>query len=831
MKKKDILKKSVAFLMMAIMIFSLAACKGNTTVEVEDYRDFVFREETKFAIEKPTTGSYASEIFASGENVFVVFVEHIYPEEIYEDYEGESEEGVLDGTESEEGVLDGTEYDDMEPKGTMAASSEAPVTEETTEAPEEILPEDGISEETTDAPMDEILPDDGFYEEGYYSSYTLNVYIQKYDLNGTKLSENMITLPEGRDLGRIYVDGVTGNTYIVSNIYGAQWYIYLYSADGVLQEEAEIVTDAEWTYVNTIMTTDNGFVLLGLENEVKIYNDTLSNMKTIPMETYVSGIIRTTEGKCYVITEETGPDNVYMQVAKEIDVIQATLGEGYELPQNMWFNGDYQGIGAYDLINSDGAGLYGYSLSTGKATKIMGYVESDLYMDYMNSCFLMNEETAIGTMYDENTWELNEIVVYKKADPATIVEKEVITLGMVYYEQEIARMVVEYNKNSQDTRIQIKNYMEGMEDWEAAQTAFNNDLITGNCPDVVLLNGGSQDMYNYMRKGSFAQLDEFLASDGELDEADLFPNVKEALSYDGKLYGITPGFGITTLAMKAGYAPAEGRISYQDLTQLEQQLGVKAFYMQARAELFYMQMNLGQSDYIDVRNGKCEFGQNFVDALNYMQQYPDEINYDSPDYYADYTSIYRDDKAILTYLYLDNFRSFNRAENEQFGEEIALVGFPGTGEGGSVIEMHSVLAISAKSKEKEAAWQFVRRFLDAEFQLTNEYAFPSRMSVCEEKMQKEMKRPFYTDMDGTQIEYDESYWIGDKEVIYQPISQERAQYLMDYMKTITDVYYYNERIYAIIEEETAPVWAGQKTPEQAVQVIQSRVQTYIDENR
>lgn len=820
--KKGFLKKGTAFLMMAIMMFSLAACKGSTTVEMEDYRDFVFREESKFEIEKPTFGSYSRDIFASGENIFVVFVENIYPEEIYEEYEGEYEEGVLDGTES----------DDMEPKGTLGASSEAPMTEEeATEMTEEALPEDEFSEETTDAPMEEILPDDGWYEEDYYSSYTTNVYIQKYDLNGTKLSDNMLTLPEGRDLSRIYVDDTTGNIFIVSNTYGAQWYIQLYSADLVLQEETEIVTDAEWTYVNTIMTTDSGFVLVGLENEIKIYNDTLSSMKTIPMETYVSGMIRTSEGKCYVITEETGADDSYMQVAKEIDETQATLGEGYELPQQMWFNSAYQGIGEYDLINSDGAGLYGYSLATGKLTKIMGYVESDLYMDYMNSCFLMNEETAIGTMFDETTWDLNEIVVYKKADPATIAEKDIISLGMIYYDQEIARMAVEYNKNSQDTRIQIKNYMEGMEDWEAAQTAFNNDLITGNCPDVVLLNVGSDDMYNYMRKGSFAQLDEFLASDEELDAADLFPNVKEALSYDGKLYGITPGFGITTLAMKARYAPAEGRISYQDLTQLEQQLGVKAFYMQPKSELFYMQMNLGQADYIDVRNGKCEFGQNFVDALNYMQQYPDEIDYDNPDFYSDYASIYRDDKAILTYMYLDNFRSFNRVENEQFGEEVALVGFPGTGEGGSVIEMHSVLAISAKSKVKEQAWQFVRQFLDAEFQLANEYAFPSRMSVCEEKMQNEMKRAFYTDMDGTQIEYDESYWIGDKEVIYPPISQERAQYLMDYMKTITDVYYYNERIFAIIEEETAPVWAGQKTPEQAVQVIQSRVQTYIDENR
>ena len=86
------------------------------------------------------------------------------------------------------------------------------------------------------------------------------------------------------------------------------------------------------------------------------------------------------------------------------------------------------------------------------------------------------------------------------------------------------------------------------------------------------------------------------------------------------------------------------------------------------------------------------------------------------------------------------------------------------------------------------------------------------------------------DDNGNKVEYDETYWIGDQEIILEPLTAERAQELKDYVLSVDKLYYYDAAIVDIICEEAAPFFAGQKTAEQAAEIIQSRVQIYVNEN-
>ncbi|MBQ3516316.1 MAG: hypothetical protein IJA29_03745, partial [Lachnospiraceae bacterium] len=84
--------------------------------------------------------------------------------------------------------------------------------------------------------------------------------------------------------------------------------------------------------------------------------------------------------------------------------------------------------------------------------------------------------------------------------------------------------------------------------------------------------------------------------------------------------------------------------------------------------------------------------------------------------------------------------------------------------------------------------------------------------------------------DGNKVEYDETYWIGDQEIIIQPLTAERAQEVKEYVLSVDKMYYYDASIIDIIVEEAAPFFEGQKTAEQAADIIQSRVQIYVNEN-
>ena len=53
----------------------------------------------------------------------------------------------------------------------------------------------------------------------------------------------------------------------------------------------------------------------------------------------------------------------------------------------------------------------------------------------------------------------------------------------------------------------------------------------------------------------------------------------------------------------------------------------------------------------------------------------------------------------------------------------------------------------------------------------------------------------------------------------------------EYIKTVEKTSFYDEQIMNIIDEEAAPFFAGQKDAKQVTDVIQSRIQTYVNESR
>ena len=94
-----------------------------------------------------------------------------------------------------------------------------------------------------------------------------------------------------------------------------------------------------------------------------------------------------------------------------------------------------------------------------------------------------------------------------------------------------------------------------------------------------------------------------------------------------------------------------------------------------------------------------------------------------------------------------------------------------------------------------------------------------------------MQKQFYLDEYGNKVEVDDYYWIEDQEIVLEPITQDRVDYVIEYIKTVEKTSFYDEQIMNIIDEEAAPFFAGQKDAKQVTDVIQSRIQTYVNESR
>ena len=186
---------------------------------------------------------------------------------------------------------------------------------------------------------------------------------------------------------------------------------------------------------------------------------------------------------------------------------------------------------------------------------------------------------------------------------------------------------------------------------------------------------------------------------------------------------------------------------------------------------------------------------------------------------------------MLAYsAYLGDFGSFNRLKKGTFGEDITLIGFPANGENGSVIMPSIRFAMSSKSANKDAAWQFIRTFLMEDYQKDMGY-LPISISQMEKMAQEATQKPYYMDENGNKVEYDDTWYIGDTEITISPMTEQETKDYMAFLQSCNKVYMEDESLLQIVQEEAAPFFAGQKSARDVAGIIQSRAQLYVNETR
>ena len=108
---------------------------------------------------------------------------------------------------------------------------------------------------------------------------------------------------------------------------------------------------------------------------------------------------------------------------------------------------------------------------------------------------------------------------------------------------------------------------------------------------------------------------------------------------------------------------------------------------------------------------------------------------------------------------------------------------------------------------------------------------PVLKSAFPAKAQEATERSYWTDENGNREYYDDTWYINGEEVILEPFTQEEVERICQFIYTVNRTAYYNEEICNIIMEEAEPFFAGQKNVQEVVDIIQSRAQIYVDENR
>jgi len=788
---------------------------------VGDYNNYVYKAEDLAGFD----GSTDYSIYMAGDKIYQVFFEYDYGDE----YDMEIEPRTLDSTvdtSTDDAVADDTATNEANESSSEDAAA-------TTDSPNMAITEDGTTTET-EAEGD-IIIDDG-YGYGSEGKFTLTVkcidnsgkeiynYAKEYPLNcsiynfaGDKAGALYYIKSEydQNEEAEVYELGCIGNdgkdswqTKLQSKAGGIDYY---YPCGTVINDKGiNIISNCG---VETVSTS-------GKSSGLKAAKKSMDN---------ISSIIQLRDGRVAIVSYgEQDPEIV------ELNLDTVEFGEKFTIPFQIYNYNTITSGNIHDMILTDSSGLYYYNIGDTEVHKILDYVASDLCVSYIGNIYEKDEKTVIGSYYDEFD-NKTRLAIFNKVDPEKVANRKTLSVGGTWISSEVRKQAIEFNRSNEEYRIVLVNYSElyAGQDWNEMIKKVNNDVVTGKLPDIMICDS-SLNINNYASKGVFAPLDSYFEDDSVIKREDYLDNVLNALSYNGKLYYIAPSFSIRTAIVKKSLVGDKTGWNMAEFTQFADSLkeGTAVFDLLSKEDFVSNIMYYNNDTFIDKNTGKANFdSQEFIDVLKFTDRLPNTIDYEKLDqegYWNNYDTLFREDRAAVQISNIYDFREAYNNGVTYFGTPINYIGFPTASGTGNAITFDSVMAISAKTKYKDAAWDFIKQNITDEAQDKLEYTLPVKKSSLEKKAKEAMKEQVDSE---TGIMYRQKVWVGGMEIEVEPPTQADIDQIMNVITSADKVANYSEDVINIIKEDAASYYNGQKSAEEVAKTIQNRVQVYVNENR
>lgn len=654
-----------------------------------------------------------------------------------------------------------------------------------------------------------------------------------YSLDQDESVYNIAATPDGKLVALIcrttYDEDENGE---VTN-WETAYEVDILSADGASVEKtidlSPFLSPEQYVQEMCVDTKGNLYIFDG-DSKIMVLDGNGTKLCDVQVDNWINDMTVSKEGDVYV---SIYGDND-MEIRK-IDLAAKGLSEKIEGIAEGYGNiSFYTGTSKSLLLSEDGK-FFSYDLGSGSREELFNCLEVDINSDYVQ---------AAGELADGRLWlllndydgsdEKNSIsmVLIKKVKASEVTPKTEITYGAMWLDYNLKKNIIDFNKNSKDYRIIVKEY--GNDDYSAALAQFNADLTTGNCPDIIDLS--SLNYKQYAEKGALEDLYPYMESNS-MKKSDYLENVLKAYEVDGRLYAVIPQFSVSTVMAKADKV---GKISGWTLSEMldfaEGQDAENIFPYGDRYSIFYFCIYNNIDEFIDWETGKCSFdGGDFARVLEFAARFPEEDIGESD---MGISARLRADKILLMEDYVSSVQEYQMM-NGLFGEEVSYVGYPNQERQGNLISPQGgCVGISAKSKNKEGAFEFVKSLLSDEYQnsLVSEHGswgFPVKRSALEKQFEMDMTPEYTEDENGEKIECPKTTWGYDDfdMEIYAATSDEvdAIRALLETADRATGNV--DDQLVNIITEETEPFFKGQKSAEDTAAVIQNRIQIYVNENR
>ena len=239
-----------------------------------------------------------------------------------------------------------------------------------------------------------------------------------------------------------------------------------------------------------------------------------------------------------------------------------------------------------------------------------------------------------------------------------------------------------------------------------AIACLNADIVGNDCPDIIDLS--NVDLNNLAGKGALEDLTSYLEASAIANKSMFVPSVLNAYDMGGVQVTVPKYFYIATLLAKTSLVGEESGWTLQDVIALaDAHPEASLMHYVNKESALELCMQFAGDTFIDYTTGKCNFeSPEFIQVLEFANRFEEERDYEES-----LPTMIQSGKILLSQVSFSQVEEY-QMYNLMFEDETTSIGFPAfDGSAGVFIMGSEMYGISAKSRNKDGAWQFIENIL------------------------------------------------------------------------------------------------------------------------
>ena len=492
------------------------------------------------------------------------------------------------------------------------------------------------------------------------------------------------------------------------------------------------------------------------------------------------------------------------------------------------------------LVFSHGSGLQLWKPGE-KGTLFLDFINSDMRS---NGCGSFVDIDGLDAFYvAAYTTDDRQCLAFCEArDPESIPDNKVITLGVNRLYADLTNRIVDFNTADNGCRICVRDYSvyETYANYNAGIEKMYEDMANGRMTDIVSIDYMADiDLRSLADKGVIADIGELIDNDPSMSYDDYCKNVFGAFSIGGKLYQVIPSFVIDTWYGSEVYLDGKEVFNLDEFLDYAQSVTdagdmTYGIYMTRQEFMQDVISNMGYY-WVDMDQLTCDFNDpSFYKLLGYSLTLPEYLEYNGPvadAYWDDYDNNMRTGFLRFETTTISDLRNDVYAAYATCDEYPVFVGLPTPCANGSCLGYNEYFMLSETSLLKDEAWDFVKTFLtDYQFE-KGHFGLPVLKDALDAEISLLGEPYFYYDEDGNMVKSPYTYLVNGEEKEVPQMDAAHISRYEDFVYSVNRMYFNERELKGVIMNELNDAAAEGRTPEETASNLQIIVQDYLDSMR